>query len=109
MVTLMTIMVMKRHTTVVPLRVGVAEAKAGLSRLLRGVDQQPVVIHNRGRDVARLVGAGRPLAASDGEPRPFVDFFARLEVVRKRLKLQGVDFRPKKAVLRLENPFGDEE
>lgn len=37
-------------------RVGVAEAKADLSRVLREAPEGPIVIHNRGRDVAVVLG-----------------------------------------------------
>ena len=37
-------------------RVGVADAKARLSEVLRDVEREPVVIHNRGRDVAVVIG-----------------------------------------------------
>jgi prevent-host-death family protein len=36
-------------------RLGVAEAKARLSRVLRSLEEGPVVIHNRGRDLGALV------------------------------------------------------
>lgn len=52
-------------------RVGIAEAKAHLSEVVRDAADEPVVIHNRGKDVAvlvsfdryeRLVDAARPTA-----------------------------------------------
>src|SRR5258706_13668143 len=43
------------RTTRKPRRVGVAEAKAQLSRLLGEVGSGPIVVHNRGRDVAVLI------------------------------------------------------
>ena len=38
-----------------PRRVGIADAKARLSSLIREAEQRPTVIHNRGRDVAVLI------------------------------------------------------
>jgi antitoxin (DNA-binding transcriptional repressor) of toxin-antitoxin stability system len=98
----MALMVMKQPMSSAPIRVSVAQAKSQLSRLLRTVDRQPVVIHNRGRDVATLHGATRGPAA---EP-PFVAFFERLEGLRRRLKMKGVDFDPARVVIRPADPFG---
>jgi prevent-host-death family protein len=39
-------------------RVGIAEAKAHLSEIVREASAEPVVIHNRGKDVAVVVDAG---------------------------------------------------
>lgn len=104
----MTIMVMKRvreaRHAAGAIRVSVAQAKSQLSALLRKVDRQPVVIHNRGHDVACLVST-RDAELSSGEPLPFVTFFNRLEVLRKRLRIAGVAFEPEKAVIRPVDPF----
>lgn len=43
-------MVMKK--SFVSRRVGIAEAKAHLSEVIRAAGEQPIVIHNRGTDVA---------------------------------------------------------
>lgn len=90
MVKSMTILVMKKTMPARPgaLRVSIAGAKSQLSRLIREAERQPVVIQNRGRDVATLVvGTAQP------QETPFVDFFARLDA---------------RAVLRPKTPFGDE-
>lgn len=102
-----TMMTMKHSSSFV--RVSVAEAKSHLSALLRTVGRQSVVIHNRGRDVARLVPSTESTNASVEESTPFVDFFGRLSAIRRRLKMRGVDFRPSKAVLRPVNPFEPEK
>ena len=101
-------MVMKMHRPTPPLRVSVAEAKSQLSSLLRGVERQPVIIHNRGHDVARLVATTAPSGASEAPP-PFVRFFNRLDALRRRLKMKGVDFQPERAAIRPVDPFGSEE
>ncbi len=49
-------MVMNKILMPTPRRVGVAETKAELSRILREAADGPLVIHNRGRDVAVLLG-----------------------------------------------------
>jgi antitoxin (DNA-binding transcriptional repressor) of toxin-antitoxin stability system len=104
---MMTMMVMKRAPSPPPLRVSVAVAKAQLSRLLRSVGHQTIVIHNRGRDVARLIGPGGTDVTS-AEDRPFVAFLRRLERLRRRVGLDGVDFDPPRAVFRPQSPFEDE-
>jgi antitoxin (DNA-binding transcriptional repressor) of toxin-antitoxin stability system len=99
---------MKRSPATPPVRVSVAQAKSQLSRLLREVDHQPVLIHNRGHDVAQLVpvNTAQPVA---GQTTPFEDFFVRLDLLRKRLKVKGVEFEPEPAALRPVDPFADDE
>ncbi len=97
---------MKQTTSAnAPIRVNVAEAKSQLSRLLREVEHQPVVIQNHGRDVAMLVAA---TPVSDAR-RPFADFFQRLEVIKQRLNVRGFNFKPPRAVIRPVNPFAGHE
>jgi prevent-host-death family protein len=110
MTSFMTMMVMKTHRPTPPLRVSVAEAKSQLSSLLRAVDRQPVIIHNRGHDVARLVPAGgSDSSEASSSSFPFVRFFNRLEALRRRMKMKGVAFQPERAVIRPVDPFGSEE
>lgn len=100
-----TILVMKKTTSVEPLELSVAEAKAQLSALLRNVGRQPVVIHNRGRVVAHLV-APRPEEAR--APAPFTQFLGRLERLKRELGIKGASFEPERARLRVDNPFENE-
>jgi prevent-host-death family protein len=91
-----------------PRRVGVAEAKARLSEVLREAAGAPVVIQSRGRDVAvlmdpetyaRLGGDGASLTGGGA-------FLAALAVVRERFG-PGVDeFDPAPSVIRPVDPFG---
>ncbi len=102
-----TIMVMKKGSkTQGSIRVSVAQAKSQLSALLRTLEHQSVVIHNRGRDVARLVATEN--VERSGEPAtPFVTFFNRLELIRKQTGVSGVNFRPAKANVRRIDPFDE--
>ena len=99
MTTGMTIMVMRAVDRSKPRRVGVAEAKSHLARLLREAPSGPTVIHNRGRDVAVVLSvhdyedlsaarergpAGRRLMASLGE---------------WRARFGGFDFAPDRAAI----------
>lgn len=99
-------MVMKQRQTDGPVRVSVAQAKSQLSRLLRTVERQPVIIHNRGRDVARLVSSTQEGESATGGTPSFSEFFVRLENLRRRMKMKGVDFSPERVVIRPADPFG---
>lgn len=98
---------MKKTTSTGARRVSVAQAKSQLSALLRTIDRQPVVIHNRGRDVAKLTGAGAHPEQEPGD-LPFVRFFQRLEALRRRLGIKGVNFNPARAVIHPADPFAGE-
>lgn len=105
--TFVTMMVMKKNARMPAagrIRVSVAQAKSQLSSLLRNVEREPVVIHNRGRDVACLTSA-ESAATSQVEATPFVTFFNRLEAIRKRVGLAGVTFAPVPAIIRPVDPF----
>ena len=91
-----------------PRRVGVAEAKARLSEILREAAEAPVVIQSRGRDVAvlmdpetygRLGGDGASLTGGSA-------FLAALAVVRERFGPGVDDFDPAPAFIRSVDPFG---
>src|SRR5688572_22959352 len=88
-------------------RVGVAEAKARLSEVLREAAGGPVVIQSRGRDVAvlmdpetygRLGGDGTSLTGGGA-------FLAALAEVRVRFGPGVDDFDPAPAVIRPIDPF----
>jgi len=98
-------MVMKKVAS--PKRVGIAEAKAHLSDVLRTAADQPVVIHNRGRDVAVVLGvdAYERLRELEGkESTPAALFLAEVAELRERygggadIPYERVDFEPR-------NPF----
>lgn len=66
---------------------GVAEAKAHLSEVLKTADVEPVVIHSRGRDVAVVVGIAtyeRLLAAEASAPTVMQSLMADLAELRDK-------------------------
>jgi prevent-host-death family protein len=95
-------MVMKKVTPVLarrgPRRVGIAEAKAKLSEVLRNVAQVPVVIHNRGHDVGALIDIDtyeRLVAANDTDDRPGgKKFLAQVDELKRRYGGGVEDFAP---------------
>ena len=105
-------MVMKKTTRALALRsrrVGVAEAKAHLSEVLRALEDGPIVIHARGRDVGALVGIDtyERLTANDqtGGVAGGRAFLEAVEVLKKRHG-GGVDeFEPAPAVITPQDPF----
>lgn len=95
-----------------PRRVGVAEAKAKLSEALRSLDEGPIVIHSRGRDVGVLmdVQTYEQLAAGHDPSsiaRPGgAAFLFRVEELRERYGGGAENFAPEPARVRPQNPFG---
>jgi prevent-host-death family protein len=82
-------MVMRKTIT----RVGVAEAKAELSRVLRDAAEHPTVIHRRGRDIAVVVGVEEyeRLVANDvGRGSPMANLVRETEALKQRFG-GGVD------------------
>jgi prevent-host-death family protein len=105
-------MVMKKTTSALALRsrrVGVAEAKAHLSEVLRSLDAGPIVIHARGRDVGALVDIDtyERLTANDqtGVVAGGATFLESVEELKKRHGGGAPDFDPAPAVIRPQNPF----
>lgn len=89
-------------------RVGVAEAKARFSEVLREVGGSPTIIHSRGRDLAVLLAIDdyEQLAASSargaGTGTAFLD---RIDAVKRRHG-DGVDeFSPPAMKFRAIDPF----
>ena len=111
-------MVMKRVTrqkpsspdTVRPRRLSVAEAKAKLSEALRSIRSGPLIIHNRGRDVAVLIDIEQYDQLIDEQrastaQTPARSFLHRLDEI-KRLHGGGVDgFEPSRIDYRPRKPF----
>jgi prevent-host-death family protein len=99
-----------KMTTVVrdatPRRLGVAEAKAHLSEVLRGLAQAPIIIHSRGRDVAVLVDVQtyERLAGSADSGGAGAAFVEAVEAVRNRFG-GGVAFDPTPAKLSTRQVF----
>ena len=98
LVSYMVTMVIKNTSMVphAPQRLGIAEAKANLSEAIRRTATGPVVLHNRGRDVAVLVAAdafdrGRAAMepASGGR-----DLLRRIEALKGRHGGGVDDFQP---------------
>ena len=81
-------------TTNEPLKVSVAYAKAHLSELIREAARRPVLIQNRGRTVASVTAQ----EADHAFPRrgPLDGFWEKMELVRKKHRIRGVAFEPKK-------------
>ncbi len=104
----MTMMVMKRPTPRLARarRLGVAQAKAKLSEAVRRVAEGPIVIHNRGRDVAVLVGmdqferSDRPDDDNGGQT-----FLSQLERLKARYGGGVEDFAPATLQLTASAPF----
>lgn len=90
----MTIMVMKKAAR--ERRVGVAEAKAELSRVLREAPAGPTIIHSRGRDLAVIVDIDeyQRLRVQAAEPEPAMSRFLDRIAELKRRSGGGVDFAP---------------
>jgi prevent-host-death family protein len=111
----MTIMVMKRITKRSSpasherlRRLGVAEMKAHFSEALRALDAGPTIIHNRGHDVAVLIGIEHydQLAASRaGEALGGRAFVEQVEALKRRFGGGVDDFEPPRLVLAPNEPF----
>jgi prevent-host-death family protein len=92
-----------------PRRLGVAEAKAHLSELLRDVASGPTVIHSRGRDVAVLVSVhefalleARAITAATGG----ASFLDRIERLRSLSEDEDPGFEPERVQISLRPAFG---
>ena len=87
-------------------RVGVAEAKANLSSLLRDTKSGPVIVHNRGRDMAVLVAIDEYEQLSrHAEAKPVAQFLLRVAELKNRYGGGVDDFEPPRAKLRARYPF----
>lgn len=77
-----------------PLKVSIAYAKAHLSELIREAERRPVLIQNRGRTVASVTAQEQ----DDIFPRrgPLDGFWEKMEIVRKKHRMRGISFQPKK-------------
>ena len=98
---------MKKTTTrALPRRVGVAEAKAHLSSILRETKTRPVVVHNRGRDLAVLVAIDEYEQLShQAEEKPVAQLLMRVAELKRRYGGGVDDFEPPRAKLRARYPF----
>lgn len=79
-----------------PQRLGIAEAKANLSEAIRRTATGPVVLHNRGRDVAVLVAVeafDRPQAGMEPTSGGR-DLLRRIEALKSRHGGGVDDFQP---------------
>jgi prevent-host-death family protein len=88
-------------------RLSVSEAKAKLSEALHSLEQGPTIVHNRGRDIAVLVGideysnlVGSQLSGL-GSIRGFLAAVEEL----KRERGGGVDFDPEEIKIQPHDPF----
>jgi antitoxin (DNA-binding transcriptional repressor) of toxin-antitoxin stability system len=81
-------------TTKEPLKVSIAYAKAHLSELIREAERRPVFIQNRGRTVASVTAQDEE--STSVRKGPLDGFLAKIEIVRKRHRIRGVSFQPKK-------------
>jgi prevent-host-death family protein len=93
-----------------PRRVGVAEAKAKLSEVLRSLHEGPVVIHSRGRDLGALIDIDafeRVIDGGDADeaPRGGAAFLARVEDLKRRYHGGVDDFEPVRAEIVTKDPF----
>jgi len=88
-------------------RVGVADAKAHLSSLLREVQTGRVVVHSRGRDLAVLVGIEEyeQLARNAEQSSPVTQLLLRVAELKQRYGGGVDDFEPPRAKLRARYPF----
>lgn len=68
-------------------RVGIAEAKAHLSEVVRDAASEPIVIHNRGKDVAVVVGTSeyeRLLEAAGKRPTAGAKFLDSIRELKEK-------------------------
>lgn len=80
-------------------RLGVAETKARLSEVLRGLEESPVVIHSRGRDVGVLVDIHTYTRIAANHPRAGgAAFLAAVAALRDRFGGGVTDFAPAAAL-----------
>ena len=92
-----------------PRRVSVAEAKAKLSEVLRSLEEGPVIIHARGRDVGALVDIDsyeRLAAANDQTDQPGgAAFLEAVDALKQRHGGGVEDFAPTPSAIRPQDPF----
>lgn len=88
-------------------RLGIAEAKSKLSEVLREVAQGPLVIHNRGRDLAVVLAIEdyeRLTAAQEPQRTGGAVFLQRVDLLKQHHG-GGVDFEPARLEFVPEEPF----
>lgn len=99
---------MKKVTSRVspPRRLSVAEAKASLSEALRAASDAPTVIHNRGSDVAVLVGVDEyeRLVANERTRTQTARLLEDIESLKKHFG-GGAELEAERAVIAPRNPF----
>lgn len=89
-------------------RIGVADAKARLSELLRDAARGPTLIHNRGRDLAVVLAISDydELTAEAGDTRGAgAAFLERIDALKARSPHLGEDFEPARLTLDFDDPF----
>lgn len=89
-------------------RLGVAEAKSKLSEVLRDAAQGPLVIHNRGRDLAVVLAIEdyERLTAEQRLPRAGGEaFLQRVEALKQRYGGGVSDFEPARLDFVPADPF----
>jgi len=83
-------------------RYSVAEAKAGLSAILRVSDHRPTLVHRRGHDVAVILSVDEYERLAAREPEDgMAGFLAKVEELKTKHG-GGVDFEPGRASLRMQ-------
>jgi prevent-host-death family protein len=89
-------------------RLGVAEAKAHLSELLRDISTGPTVIHSRGRDLAVIVSVedfARLESAVASKETGGAAFLERVARLRSDDGNEDFGFEPERVNVKVENPF----
>jgi len=91
-----------------PRRLGVAEAKSRLSELLRHVTTGPMIIHNRGRDLAVVLAVeeyDRLTAEHNVARTAGAAFIDRIDALKQRYDGGVEDFAPARLVFEPVDPF----
>jgi prevent-host-death family protein len=86
-----------------PRRLSISEAKAHLSDAVRSAGEAPIVIHNRGRDVAALVGIDDYERIQRG-PRGATQFLETVGELKRRFG-GGAELEVEPAAIRPADPF----
>ncbi len=89
-------------------RLGVADAKAHLSELLRDVSTGPTVIHSRGKDLAVIVSVedfARLESAAASKETGGAAFLERIARLRTAEADEDFGFDPERVNVKVENPF----